>query len=164
VSPGTSRDRPYIAVAGAAISAADTDEAAEAVGRELARADAVVLCGGRGGVMDAVARGARAEGGDVVGILPGDDRAEGNEHLSIALATGMGELRNGLLVRACDALIAIGGEFGTLSEIAFALRTGKPVIGLDTWELSKQGRVEPAIEEASDPADAVQRALKAVRS
>jgi uncharacterized protein (TIGR00725 family) len=161
VSTKAAHARTYIAVVGSAEPGGDTDAAAEAVGRELARRGAVIVCGGRGGVMEAAARGARAEGGDVVGLLPGTDRSEGNPHLTIALATGMGELRNGLVVRAADAVIAIGGEFGTLSEIAFALRTSKPVIGLETWELAKAGKNVPAIERASDPHDAVERALRA---
>ena len=111
------------------------------VGALLARHGAVVVCGGLSGVMEAACRGARGEGGITVGILPGNDRAAGNPYLSVAIATGLGELRNGLVVRASDALIAVGGEFGTLSEIAFALKLGKRVVGLSTWELSRRDEV-----------------------
>jgi uncharacterized protein (TIGR00725 family) len=112
---------------------------AEQIGRMLAERGAVLVCGGHGGVMEAAARGAASVGGIVVGILPGLDRSAGNEHLTIAIPTGLGELRNGLIVRAADAVIAVGGAFGTLSEIALALKTDVPVIGLATWELRPGG-------------------------
>ena len=101
----------------------------------MARRGAVVVCGGLGGVMEAVCRGAQEEGGTAVGILPGLDRSAANPHVSVALATGLGEARNALVVRAADALIAIGGAYGTLSEIALALKGGKRVIGLGTWDI-----------------------------
>lgn len=110
-------------------------EAAEAVGQGTAQRGAVVVCGGRGGVMAAACRGAHSAGGLTVGLLPGYDRAEGNEWLSVAIPTGLGELRNGLVVRAADVVIAIGGAYGTLSEIALALKTGVPVVGLGTWPI-----------------------------
>jgi uncharacterized protein (TIGR00725 family) len=103
--------------------------------------------------MEAACRGAKAAGGTTVGILPGPDRTAANEHVDVVLATGMGELRNGLVVRTADALIAIGGEFGTLSEVAFALKAGKPVVGLGSWDL------EPVVH-ADGPEDAVRRALQ----
>ena len=137
-------------------------EAAELVGRELARRGAVVVCGGRGGAMEAVCRGAASEGGTAIGILPGDDRSEANEWVTVAIPTGLGELRNGLVVRAADAVIAVGGGFGTLSEIGLALRIGRTVIGLGTWELGRGGRpVGDAIVVARDARDAVERALAA---
>src|SRR5262245_24583712 len=108
---------------------------AELLGRLLAARGAVVVCGGLGGVMEAVARGAADAGGLVLGILPGTDRQDANEHLTLARTTGMGEMRNALVVRAADAVIAVGGAYGTLSEIAFALRTGVPVVGIGTWDL-----------------------------
>ena len=95
-----------------------------------------------------------------VGFLPGTDRAEANAYVDVALPTGMGEMRNMLLVRASDAVIAIAGEFGTLSELAFALRIGTPVVGLDTWELAKKGVADSSIVRAADPADAVDKALE----
>jgi uncharacterized protein (TIGR00725 family) len=109
--------------------------------------------------MEAACRGAKAEGGTTVGILPGDDRRAGNAFLDVALPTGMGEARNALVVKAADVVIAIGGEFGTLSEIALALRTGKPVVGISTWELAKDGRPVDAIVRAVSAADAVEAAF-----
>jgi uncharacterized protein (TIGR00725 family) len=130
---------------------------AEAVGRELAARGAVVVCGGRGGVMESACRGAKSAGGTTLGILPGYDRGDANEFVDVAVATGLGEARNALVVRAADAVIAVGGEWGTLSEIALALRAGKRVVGLGTWELpSKGGR---GVVAASSPPEAVELAL-----
>jgi uncharacterized protein (TIGR00725 family) len=111
--------------------------------------------------MEAACCGAKDGDGTTLAFLPGQDRSAANLHVDIALPTGMGETRNTLIVRAADALIALDGEFGTLSEIAFALRIGKPVIGLGTWELSRRGEPTDAIVRAKDPADAVELALKA---
>ena len=154
----TGGDRPHIGVIGASRATAEQSEAASAVGRELAVRGAILVCGGTGGVMQAACQGAVEAGGVTVGLLPGDDRAAANPHVVVAVATGLGELRNGLIVRASDALIAIGGEWGTLSEIALALRLGRPVVGLSTWDLDRPG-APAAIERASGPADAVERAL-----
>jgi uncharacterized protein (TIGR00725 family) len=132
---GRAGGRSYVAVCGPDPAAPHLVAVAEQIGRMLAERGAVLVCGGHGGVMEAAARGAASAGGIVVGILPGLDRSEGNEHLTIAIPTGLGELRNGLIIRAVDAVIAVGGAFGTLSEIALALKTGVPVIGLGTWEL-----------------------------
>jgi uncharacterized protein (TIGR00725 family) len=138
---------------------------AEEVGRLLAEAGAVVVCGGHGGVMEAAAKGAAQAGGLVIGILPGSSRAEGNRYLSLSLPTGLGELRNGLIVRAADAVIAVGGQFGTLSEIALARKTGVPVVGLDTWRLAEIARGVPdPIVEAGSAAEAVARALGLARA
>ena len=109
--------------------------------------------------MEAACRGAREGGGRSVGLLPGSDRSAANPYLDVAIATGMGELRNGLVVRAADAVIAVGGGFGTLAEIAFALKAGKPVVGLETWELSRRGRAQTGIEVAEDATEAVACAL-----
>jgi uncharacterized protein (TIGR00725 family) len=133
-------------------ASADEEAAAEAVGRLLARRGAVVVCGGLGGVMEAVCRGAREEGGTAVAILPGLDRGAANPHVSVAIATGLGEARNALVVRAADALIAIGGAYGTLSEIALALKGGKRVIGLRSWDID-------GVEPADGPEAAVEAAL-----
>jgi hypothetical protein len=122
------------------------EAAAEAVGRELARRGAVLVCGGLGGAMAAACRGAKDAGGTTVGILPGSDRSAANRHVDVALATGLGEARNALVVRVADALVAVGGGYGTLSEIALALRTGKPVAGLDTWEIEGVVRADSAAE------------------
>ena len=140
----------YVAVVGAGGGdvAAEVLALAEAVGAELARRGAVVVTGGLGGVMEAVCRGARAAGGTTLGILPGSDRAAANPFVAVAVATGMGELRNGLVVRCADAVIAVGGEYGTLSEIALALKAGKPVAGLGTWAIR-------GVRAAEDPRAAV---------
>jgi uncharacterized protein (TIGR00725 family) len=152
---------PYVAVIGASNASADEQHSAEAVGRGLAEAGAVVVCGGRGGVMEAACRGAKGAGGTTVGILPGTSRADANRYVDVAIATGLGELRNGLVVRAADALVAVGGEFGTLSEIALALKSGKTVVGLGVWELSRAGERVDAIVRAGSPEAAVARALAA---
>jgi uncharacterized protein (TIGR00725 family) len=139
------RGAPYIGVIGAGggerspVSSRDL-ELARAVGAGLARAHATLVCGGLGGVMEAACMGAREAGGLTVGILSGEDRAAANPYVAVALATGLGELRNGLVVRASDALIAIGGGWGTLSEIAFAMRTGRPVVALASWEDALEAR------------------------
>ena len=123
-------------------------------GRGLAERGAVVVCGGLGGVMEAACRGASEAGGVTVGLLPTDDRRGANRWLTVSLPTGMGELRNGLIARACDALIAVGGEWGTLSEIALARKMGRPVVALRTWDLGRDD-----VEVAADPGDAVARAF-----
>jgi len=135
-APGAA-STPYVAVVGAggADVAPDVLAVAEAVGAELGRRGAVVVTGGLGGVMQAACRGARAAGAVTLGILPGDDRGAANPFVSVAVATGLGELRNGLVVRSADALVAIAGGAGTLSEIALALKAGKPVAGIGTWRI-----------------------------
>ena len=122
--------KPIVAVVGGSSCNAAEAAAAEQVGRLLAAAGAIVICGGLTGVMEAVARGVRAGGGLSIGILPGNDPGDANPHIDVPLATGMGEMRNALIVRAAGALIAIGGGYGTLSEIALAVRIGTPVVGL----------------------------------
>lgn len=117
------------------------------------------MCGGLGGVMEAACRGARAQGGLTIGFLPGSDRSEANEFVDVAIPTGMGEMRNALIVRAADAVIAVSGEFGTLSEIGLALKLGKRVVGVSTWELSRRGEVSDAILVADSAAEAVRLAL-----
>ncbi len=146
----------YVAVVGPGDASAEQIAAAEAVGRGLAEHAVTVVCGGLGGVMAAACRGAAAAGGLTVGILPGGDRAAANEWVSVAIPTGLGELRNGLVVRAADVVVAVGGAYGTLSEIALALKTGVPVIGLHTWDIE-------GIEPAASPAEAVDRALEVAR-
>ena len=154
----------YLAVCGPA-SANEQDLAwAEEVGRRIAQAGAVLVCGGLGGVMDAAARGCGSSGGTSVGIVPGDKRVDASSHLTVVVATGMGEARNALVVKTADAVIAISGEFGTLSEIALALKMGKPVVGLSTWELHKGGSPVEAIVPASDPESAVAAALELARN
>jgi uncharacterized protein (TIGR00725 family) len=126
--------------------------AAAEVGRLIAERGAVLVCGGRGGAMEAACRGAKEAGGLTVGILPGSDRSEANPFVDVVLPTGLGEARNALVVGAADAVIAIGGGYGTLSEIALALKAGKRVIGLGTWEIE-------GVVAAEDPEAAVAAAL-----
>ena len=156
------KGRPYIAVVGGSEPSRTAEAIAEQIGSALARRGAVIVCGGLGGIMAAVCRGAHEEGGTTVGILPTEQRADGNDHLDIALATGLGEIRNTLIVRSADAVIAIEGEFGTLSEIGFALRIGKPVVGIDTWEVAQRGQASDAIVRVSSAAEAVEKALELV--
>ena len=122
--------KPVISVIGGGSCNREEGAAAELVGKLLAEHGAIVLCGGLGGVMEAVAKGAKANGGTTVGILPGADPAAANAYIDIPLATGLGEMRNFIIVRAAHALIAIGGGMGTLSELALAQRIGRPVVGL----------------------------------
>jgi uncharacterized protein (TIGR00725 family) len=148
---------PCIAVCGPGTADEAELASAEEVGALIAEAGAVLVCGGLGGVMEAACRGARSRGGLTVGLLPGDDGDEANGWVQLALPTGMGEVRNALIVRAAHAVIAIGGAYGTLSEIALALRSGTPVVGLDTWELG--GR--DAVVRVSSAGEAVRAALAA---
>jgi hypothetical protein len=122
--------RPIVAVVGGSDCTSAEAALAEELGRRLAQRGAVVVCGGLTGVMEAVAKGVRATGGLTIGILPGNDRQDANAYIDVPLATGMGEMRNALIVRVAGAIVAIGGGTGTLSEIALALRIGTPVVGL----------------------------------
>jgi uncharacterized protein (TIGR00725 family) len=150
----------YVAVCGPGIADARESAWAEEIGRRLGEAGAIVVCGGMTGAMDDVARGAATVGGTVVGILPGPDRAGASPHLTVSVPTGMGETRNALVVRAADAVIAVSGEWGTLSEIALALKMGRPVVGLATWELAKGGSQVEGIVRARTPEEAVAKALE----
>ena len=134
---------------------------AEEVGRRLAEAGATVVCGGHAGVMQAVARGARGAGGDVIAILPGEDPAAANEHCTHVVATGVGHARDLAVVASAGAVIAIGGEWGTLAEIAFARCLGRPVVALRSWSIAPATQIEggTGIATAADPADAVASAL-----
>jgi len=151
--------RVHVAVVGAGSAEPAAVSAAEEVGHLLAARGAIVVCGGLGGVMEAACRGAKAGGGTTVGILPGLDRGAANSWVDVAIPTGLGEARNALVVRAADVVIAIGGEYGTLSEIALALKTRTPVVGIDTWELSRHGSAAMDIVRVATPAEAVERAL-----
>jgi len=131
-------------------------DAAEEVGRRLAQAGARVVCGGLGGVMEAACRGASEAGGLTIGILPGPSRAPANRWVAVSIPTGLGELRNGLVVRASDVVVAVGGAYGTLSEIALALKTGVPVVGIASWPIE-------GIERARSPREAAERALELAR-
>jgi uncharacterized protein (TIGR00725 family) len=118
---------------------------AEEVGRLIARNGAHLVCGGLGGVMEAASRGAKSEGGLTVGILPHNDSKDANQYIDIPIATGLGIGRNVIIARAADALIAVGGAYGTLSEIAFALQIGKPVVGIGTWDIKGVVSAENAV-------------------
>lgn len=154
-----------IAVIGGGNAGAELCALAAEVGQRLAEAGALVVCGGLGGVMEAAARGARSAGGDVIGILPGDDPAAANEHVSYVVATGAGEARNLAVVASARSVIAVGGEWGTLAEIAFARRLDRPVVALQTWRVSGAGAMAegPGIETAETAAEAVERALRLAR-
>jgi uncharacterized protein (TIGR00725 family) len=130
---------------------------AEKVGRLIARKDCVVVCGGLGGVMEAVSKGAKAAGGLTVGILPHEHKKNANEYIDIPVATGLGIGRNVIIARTADAVIAIGGEYGTLSEIAFALQMEKPVVGIETWDIK-------GIVPADNADDAVKKVFEILES
>jgi uncharacterized protein (TIGR00725 family) len=147
-----------IGVVGASTAEPDLDSLAYEVGRLLAEAGCAIVCGGLGGVMAAACRGAKSASGLTIGILPGPLRSDANPFVDVAIATGMGEARNVVIVRTADALVAVGGGFGTLSEIGHALRLGKRVVALDSWEVSRAGR-DAGILRASDPAQAVRMLL-----
>ena len=150
-----------ISVVGGSTGPPDVMAQAEALGRELARRGCTVVCGGRGGVMEAVCRGARSEGGHTIGILPGTDRDDMNPYVEFPILTGMGYARNVIVALTGEAVIAVDGSYGTLSEIAHALNHGKPVVGLRTWLLGREGGDDQAIIRASDPLDAVEKAMAA---
>lgn len=149
----------YIAVVGGSSCSAEEKKTAFEVGREIARNEAVLVCGGGSGVMAAAAEGARLAGGTALGVLPGGRTNEGNRHLTFAIATGLGEARNAIITRTADAVIAIGGEYGTLSEIALALKMGKPAIGLNSWVLKPPHRLESELISAGSAREAVEKAL-----
>lgn len=142
-----------IGVIGAGEPTEDEYVAAFETGREIARRKCTLLCGGLGGIMEAACKGAKSEGGLTVGVLPGEFKHEANPYVDIPIVTDMGHGRNIIVVRSSDALIAIGGSFGTLSEIAFALRLEIPVIGIKTWDVSTD------IRQADNPREAVEVAI-----
>ena len=107
---------------------------AEEVGKEIAKKDGIVICGGLKGVMEAVCRGAKLENGMTIGVIPGTQKSDANKFIDIPIVTGLGEARNSIIIRTADVVIAVGGKYGTLSEISFSLAFNKPVIGLNTWE------------------------------
>jgi uncharacterized protein (TIGR00725 family) len=150
-----------IGVVGEGVCSARVAREAAEVGAAVARAGATLLCGGLRGVMEAASRGAAEAGGVVVGLLPGFHRRDANRWVTIPIVTGMDQARNVVLVRSCDALIAVGGMYGTLSEIALALKLDVPVVGLRTWRLRQpEGRRIPLLV-AATPDDAVARAVRA---
>jgi len=148
--------KPRIGVIGASEVNAQEYEAAELIGSEVARRDGIIICGGMGGVMEAVSKGGRSQNGLVVGILPGKNDKEANKYIDIPIVTGFGHGRNIIVVSSSEVIIAIGGSFGTLSEISFALRLGIPVIGLNTWNVSDQ------IIKSQSPLQAVDKAFSCI--
>jgi uncharacterized protein (TIGR00725 family) len=153
--------RAWIAVVGPGSASVGQLETAEEAGAAIAEARAGLVCGGLGGVMEAACRGARSRGGLTLGLLPGTDREAANGWVVVAVPTGLGEARNALVVRAADAVVAIGGGWGTLSEIALALKTGVPVVGVGTWEATIGGvEPEPGVVRAAGAREAVAEALR----
>lgn len=152
-----------IAVIGSGKCTAEEAILAETVGRELARRGITLVCGGLGGIMEAACRGAAIESGTTIGILPHDDPGMANEYVQVPIATGIGHARNIAVVNTAEAVIAISGSYGTLSEIAHALISGIPVIGLNTWTISQRGQEDSPIIEAEDARDAVEKAVAMAR-
>ncbi len=151
--------KKFVAVIGGSQCSSQEARLAEEVGRELAQQGATLVCGGLGGVMEAACRGASSGGGVTIGILPGENRQAANPYVQFPIVTGIGYARNVAVVKSAQAVIAIGGSYGTLSEISHALQSGIPVIGLNTWSLSKNGRQDKSIIPAQNPAEAVDKAL-----
>ena len=148
-----------IAVIGAGQPSPEEARLAEEVGSELARQGTTLVCGGLGGVMEAACRGASSEGGLTIGILPGDSPKAANPYVQIPIVTSMGYARNVAVVKSAQAVIAVGGSYGTLSEVAHALQSDIPVIGLNTWSLSRNGQQDNSIIPADNPIVAVKKAL-----
>jgi len=152
--------KKYISVIGAGLCDTETAAAAEEVGRLIARSGATLVCGGLGGVMEAACRGAREEGGATIGILPGLDREDANPYIDHAICTGIGHARNLAVAASGDAVIAIGGEFGTLSEIGLARKAGRRVVLLGSWEISKGSSPPDGLLTATSPVQALLLALE----
>jgi hypothetical protein len=150
---------PVIAVIGGSTATAQEASWAEGVGRALAEAGGVLVCGGYGGVMEAACRGAKEAGGLTIGILSGFDVSEANPYVDVAIVTGMGDARNAIIARTARAAIAVGGSYGTLSEIGLALASGAPVIGLGTWSMEREGHPPVPITRAETPEEAVREVL-----
>ena len=149
--------RPYVSVVGSGTPSGELYEKAREVGRLVAEGGATLICGGRSGVMEAAARGATEVGGVAIGILPDEDRRRANEYLSYSIATGTGHARNLAVVCSGDVVVAVGGEYGTLSEIGLARKVGRPVVALRSWELGEHVIL------ASSPEEAVERAFGLLR-
>ena len=148
-----------IAVIGGSQCSKEEAKIAEEVGRQLARQGAILVCGGLSGVMEAACKGASSEGGVTIGILPGESRQSANPYVQIPIVTGVGYARNITVVKSAQAVIAIDGNYGTLSEISHALQSGIPVIGLNTWAISRNSKQDDSIMPAQNAAEAVDKAL-----
>lgn len=151
-----------IAVVGPGEADTATCDRAEIVGQAVATAGADLVCGGLGGVMEAACRGARSAGGRTIGILPGGERAGANPHVDVVIPTGLGEARNVVVVRTADALIAVSGGWGTLSEIALAAKLARPIVGVGTWRVRLPDGSDDGLARTDDPAAAVALALRAL--
>ena len=136
---------------------------AEQVGRELAKRGIGLVCGGLGGVMEAACKGAKSAGGTTIGVIPGSDPGDANPWVDIPICTGLSYARNVIVVKTGSAVIAVGGRYGTLSEIGHALSVDIPVVGLRTWEIVREGTLDTSIMVADDPSDAVDKAVEAAR-
>ena len=147
--------RRLVAVCGESDPQTSLADLAFELGHGIAERGAILICGGLTGVMEHAARGARAAGGLTVGLLPGDEPDDANAYIDLAIATGLGHARNAVLARTADGVVALGGGLGTLSEIALALRNGRPTIGIQTWRLDRQGRTEPELPTAGNVNDAL---------
>lgn len=145
----------YVAVIGGQVCSPEEERIAYEVGSHLARAGAILVCGGLGGVMEAACKGAKEAGGVTIGILPGPFRSDANPYVDYAIATDMGQARNAIIIRTVDAVVAVGGEYGTLSEIALALKMGKKVVAISSWEIRRRGIPDERIINAEDAASAV---------
>jgi uncharacterized protein (TIGR00725 family) len=153
-----------VSVIGASNATATELMLAEIVGRELAKCGVILICGGLGGIMEAACRGASEEGGLTIGILPSDDRQAANPYVQVPIIGGIGFARNVAVAKTGQVVIAIGGSYGTLSEIAFALQSDIPIIGLNTWSVCRKGKSEKSIINMNDPVAAVTKALKIIDS
>jgi hypothetical protein len=131
----------FFGVIGAGKTSQKIRNMAEEIGKEIAEIGGVLVCGGLGGVMEGAAKGAKEEGGVTIGILPGEDKAEANPYIDYPIVTGFGEARNLVVIRTADVIIALPGKYGTLSELSFALKLGKPVVGINTWSISDRIRM-----------------------
>jgi len=143
-----------IGVIGAGSCSSEIQKLAETVGRLIAEKGATLVCGGLGGVMEAASRGAKKDGGVTIGILPGNEKSAANQYIDYAIATGIGEARNVIIIKTADAVIALPGKYGTLSEMAFAMKMGKPIVSLSNWDISED------IFKTDDPEEAVARAVE----
>jgi uncharacterized protein (TIGR00725 family) len=152
-----------VAVIGTRQPSPEESKLAEDVGRELAKNGVALICGGLGGVMADACRGARAEGGLTIGVIPGDDRKSANPYVQIPIVTGIGYARNVIIVRSAQAVIAVGGGYGTLTEIGYALDSKIPVIGLGTWKISRNNQLDKSIIRARNAREAVNKALKLIK-
>jgi uncharacterized protein (TIGR00725 family) len=158
------KDLVFIGVIGGSDVSPQIAKLAEEVGCEIARQGAALVCGGMGGVMQAACKGASDEGGITIGILPGENRRDANPYVRIPIMTGIGYARNVTVVKSSQAIIAIDGSYGTLTEIGYALQSGIPVIGLKTWTMSINDKKDKKIIRAKNPKEAVEKAVALIKN